>query len=113
MPRACIDCGRITHTGNRCPTHTTAYRNRQAALHQQLVDPAYTKLRKLLIAEHIAWHGLHCPGADDQNHAPHPVAHPSDLTIDHVIPRSSGHDPLDTSNWRILCRHANARKGAA
>lgn len=33
-------------------------------------------------------------------------------TIDHVIPRSSGIDPMDETNWVVACRKCNGQKGA-
>lgn len=33
-------------------------------------------------------------------------------TIDHIIPRSSGFNPLDESNWVVSCKKCNTKKGS-
>jgi len=33
-------------------------------------------------------------------------------TIDHIVPRSSGFNPLDESNWVVSCKRCNTKKGS-
>jgi 5-methylcytosine-specific restriction endonuclease McrA len=59
--------------------------------------------RKRVVAAWVREHGYVCPG---YGRPAHPA---SDLTADHITPRSGGgeHGPL-----RVLCRRCNSARGA-
>lgn len=108
IPRPCLDCGQLHTNQSRCNTHTQAARQPP---HPAYNDPEYKRIRRLMLDEHIAQHGLICPGAPDLDHEAHPC---TDLTIDHIIPLSAGPTAGGTnhpSNLRVLCQPANTAKG--
>lgn len=46
----------------------------------------------------------------------HPDVHPQSKqapTVDHVLPTSTGADPMDTSYWRLAHRGCNSRRKVA
>ena len=107
MPhRVCVDCKRPTPTGNRCAPCQHAHQRRRNAQRAHLQNEEYRKLRREYMDAHLERRGHWCPGHDQhEGHLSY------DLTIDHIQPVASGIDPMDTRNWRILCRSANSSKG--
>ena len=92
--RPCLKCGTPTK-GTYCPAH------KQAA-------PTYAEKqrRRALIEGHLQTRGPVCPGYGTP---PHPS---SDLTADHIYPRSRFGDtggPLQ-GGLQVLCRRCNSRK---
>lgn len=69
---------------------------------------SYQRTRREMMLAHLRKHGLRCPGAE--NHAPHPVARRSDLTVDHIVPRSRGGTD-ERRNLRIVCGRFNYQRG--
>lgn len=86
----CLTCGTPTH-GTRCPRHT-------------LSRPTYAEnqRRAAAVQNWITQVGYWCPGWNRDGH------HTTDLTADHIQPRSHHGDngPL-----RILCRSCNSARG--
>ncbi len=106
--RFCLGCGRVTttHRDGRCPTCAQA-RDRQR--NQRGYNTAtYRRRQRAWITAWIRDHGLACPG--DSTHPPHLVKHRRDLTINHVRPICPGVDPLDETNWEVICRSSNSRR---
>jgi rubredoxin len=107
----CLDCGRLTTHGNRCPACQTRY-DRAHWHRPDRVDPIHRdkrwrRLSRRLLTQHRRTHGDTCPG--DSTHPPHDT---TDLTCDHIVAPSNGGAPFDEANVRVVCRSANARKGA-
>lgn len=105
-PRPCLVCGTPT-ARTRCPAHQL--RPDPA----QQVDRGYGRQHRAITARVVArWvseHGWVCPGWQIPAH---PVP-PGGLEGEHVIPRSVRPDlALDPSNYSVLCRVCNARKGS-
>ena len=72
---------------------------------------AYEKLR----AEWLwgADHGWICHLCGRQVHPDVPPQSSAAPTVDHLLPTSSGHDPLDTTHWRLAHRGCNSRRSNA
>lgn len=87
--KPCVICG-TPSTASRCPEH---------AIPQPTA--ADRKRRASVIAEHLAIYGPNCPGYGTEAHAA------TDLTADHVLPRSRFGESGDLT---VLCRACNARK---
>ena len=87
--RPCLKCGTPTK-GTYCPAH------KQPA-------PTYTETRrrKELIEGHLQTRGAICPGYRVPPHSS------SDLTADHINPRSRYGDE---GALQVLCRQCNSRK---
>lgn len=100
-PVPCLDCGTPTTNGSRCTRCTKTQqsaRNRRRTWYHGNWQTTRAKVK----AQHIADHGLTCPG---WNRPAHPVATPADLTVDHVTNRTT------TDGLTCLCRACNAAKG--
>jgi len=105
-------CGRLVESPwNRCAEHRKGHdRPRYAgSATARGYDRQHRNLRKRVLVEHVARHGLMCLG---YLVAPHPVNHESELQLDHVVPLADG-GAADYSNAQILCGRCNRRKGAA
>jgi hypothetical protein len=106
MPtRPCLDCGRPTLRGYRCPD---CGRAENTAQHNPVRDGRLRRVARRMLAEHRRTVGPWCPG-DGPAHDAHPEY---DLTVDHVVPVSAGGAPTDRANLRVLCRSWNSAKGA-
>lgn len=68
----------------------------------------YRAIRRIVMLAHLRRYGLRCPGAE--NHPAHRVASRSDLTVDHIIPRSRGGSD-HRSNLRVVCGAFNSARG--
>jgi len=100
--RPCIEgtCPRLAPPGaTRCTTcEQTRQRDRNARRTHYQGD--WPRISRTAIAAHRAQHGDRCPG---YQRPPHPA---SDLTADHVDPRSLA------AGVTVLCRSCNASKGS-
>lgn len=96
-------CPRVTE-GSRCSVH----RLRPQRKAQAPIPHAERKRRRLLREEHVARHGLVCPG---YARPPHRVASIRELSADHITPTSMG-GPMD-GPLRVLCARCNAGRGGA
>lgn len=108
MPtRPCLDCGKLSTTGTRCPTCSRArQRGTQQAkrTRRPAAGRAETQRRADTVAAHRATHGDWCPG---WRRPPHPS---TDLTADHVTEVALG--GAEAGPLTVLCRTCNSRKGA-
>src|SRR5450759_3585252 len=88
--RPCLDCGRLVEPPwNRCELHRKGYdrpKYRGSAASRGYGSD-HQRLRTQVLREHVARHGLVCPG---WLVPPHPVTHSSELQLDHVIPLADG-----------------------
>ncbi len=100
-PRPCIEpnCPNLT-TSTRCPTHERQ-RQRQRNARRTHYHGDWPKTRAAILTAWRAQHGDVCPG--DEHHAAHPC---HDLTVDHVVARSTA------GGLTVVCRSANSSKGA-
>lgn len=104
--RPCLICGALS-ADSRCGIHRT--RRAGPSSHARGLDRTHERLTRQTIEAHVATYGWVCPG---YGVPAHPVA-PGGLTGDHVLPRST-HPELvhEPSNYAVLCRPCNGRKGA-
>lgn len=106
MKRPCLEpgCPHLAPPGKpRCPTHQAAHdrpRNARRNARRTHYRGDWAAIARAAVEAHRATHGDWCPG---WNRPPHPA---TDLTCDHVIPRSLA------AGVQVLCRSCNARKGA-
>lgn len=108
MPkRFCLTCFQPTTDGTR-HTACQAERNREAeqqrgTRHERGYDYRWTTISTAVLKEHRDRYGDVCPGWQRE-------AHPAtDLTVDHVIPKSAGGGD-DRANLQVLCRSCNSSK---
>jgi 5-methylcytosine-specific restriction enzyme A len=97
LPTPCLDCGRVTRVGSRCPTHQRAYSRR----HRTTYTYAERQRMRAFVEAWIAQNGHVCVGYERP-------AHPAtDLVADHVIGIAKGGEggPL-----RALCSACNRRR---
>ncbi len=87
--RPCLECGRLAE-GPRCDEHKLR------------VSYAERQYRRAAVDKHRELYGDVCPGWKREGHPA------TDLTADHLIPRSLGGAPLGP--LRVLCRSCNARR---
>ena len=80
---------------------------------QGAYDSRWRRRSRRAIAEHVARHGMVCPGLEEIGHAPHPVTGVGGdkLTGDHPIPIALGGSP--DQEPRVLCQAANTMRGVA
>lgn len=99
--RPCLDCGLLTRNASgRCDYHQRAReRTRNAQPHRQAyTDADYRTARRHARSGHYG-PCVTCGSWDD-------------LTLDHVQPLILG-GRNHPSNWVVLCRSCNSRKGAS
>lgn len=95
MPRtSCLDCGRITSPGPRCPEHSQRFRR----------PPASRGAGRLILKLHRMHWGNWCPGWERDSHWT------SELVVDHAVPLSRGGSDLPT-NMQVICASCNQAKG--
>lgn len=108
MPRRpCLDCGRLTTNPSRCDAHMAVWNarveRRRGSSTARGYGAAWRKVARVVMDKHLSTYGHYCPGFEVPAHAA------SDLTVDHIQPRSlGGSDQPD--NLRVLCRGCNSRK---
>jgi 5-methylcytosine-specific restriction protein A len=104
--KLCTVCGVVTsRAGSRCTEHARqSNRSRHNALYS---TRAWQSLSARVLRAWRGEHGNWCPG---YGRPAHPA---SDLTVDHVVPLSSGGAPIDIGNTAVLCRSCNSTKGAS
>lgn len=99
MRRLCLDCGQVTSRRMRCASCERAreherYRQRPHYRH------GWAATRDAMLRAWREQYGDVCPGWRRPPHAA------TDLTVDHVIPRST------RGGLRVLCRSCNSTRGA-
>lgn len=95
LPRACLDCGKITTNGSRCK-RCEARRNRARGTAVQRYGEGWHEISRRVIArDHGICHLCGQPGAD---------------TADHLIPRSRG-GRSEMKNLAAAHRACNSQKG--
>lgn len=108
MPRKpqsrCTMCRRLHNGTGRCGQCRAAAAPSRAG--SSLVTAAWKRIAHAAIDDHVATHGLICPG---WGRPPHPVASAADFTADHIVARASGGTD-DPSNVAVLCRPCNSAK---
>jgi 5-methylcytosine-specific restriction protein A len=104
--KLCTVCGVATsRPGSRCTDHTRqSNRSRHNALYS---TQAWQRLSARVLRAWRGEHGNWCPG---YNRPAHPA---SDLTVDHVVPLTTGGAPFDVGNTAVLCPSCNSTKGAS
>lgn len=103
----CLDCGRLTSPGPRCPEHERLYRRRRwgnKPINPLYRTPRWRALSASILAEHRRTNGDWCPGYQREAHMT------SDLTVDHIVAMRNGGAPYDRTNLTVLCRSCNGRK---
>ena len=106
VARPCLDCGRITTHGNRCPTHARATAR---ARHRIEYDTRRWRFRRsVVLVRHRRRWGEVCPG---WNRKPHLASRSNPLTVDHRVPIYAGGTD-DWDNLQVLCLQCNGRKDA-
>jgi hypothetical protein len=90
-------CPRCRRRHCTCPPLPTRVRKSRPE------DPAYRRLRDVLVKRHVEQFGWWCPGAPDLRHESHRV-YALHLDVDHINGDHSDHRP---ENLRILCRTVN------
>ncbi|WKK26556.1 HNH endonuclease [Streptomyces olivoreticuli] len=105
--RPCLDCGILTRNPSRCDAHQAEWQARQDRIRgsatQRGYGSAWQRTRAPVLAAHRRQYGDWCHGWGVPAHAA------SDLTADHVVPKSRG--GTDTpGNLAVLCRSCNSRK---
>lgn len=107
----CIRCGMpFVGPGSYCLKHAGPFPGAKRSQADKEVYGTYRwdKLRRTLIKEHVREYGWVCLGVPEEGHARHPATR---LSLDHVRPLSSGGDPWDRGNLRVLCYAYNTRRG--
>lgn len=94
--RPCIEphCPALT-TGTRCPTHQQAYDQQRWAAKGGRYNGAWRGDSKQAIADHVAQHGMTCPGWNVPAHS----VKRSEFVTDH--------------DCGVMCRSCNSRKAAS
>jgi len=96
VARPCLECGRVTTYGSRCPTHQAAYERQRGRRRKRRrsYGAEWSRLSKRTIAAQ-PWCSI--------------CADTRDLTADHIVPRAKGGDD-SPANVQVLCRSCNGRK---
>lgn len=103
--RRCLECGIRIPSGSRCARHADTHeRSRRRGRRQPWYGGDWRKVSKRAREEHVARHGLTCPGYGVPAHRVDSI---DDLTLDHVTPRST------SGGLQVLCRSCNGRKGGS
>lgn len=101
VARPCLDCGRVTRAGSRCPPCGEQYQVRRDRARGTRTERGYDndwlRISKQAIKDQpwCSW----CLSTED-------------LTGDHIVPLSKG-GTNTRENCRVLCRGCNSKRGAA
>lgn len=105
--RPCLDCGRLHGNPSRCGVCAAKYKAKAQAQRGSATARGYgfqwQKLSRAILTKHRATYGDACSGFRVPPH------HSTDLTVDHVVPKSRGGTD-HPSNLAVLCRGCNSRK---
>ncbi|MBA2555897.1 MAG: HNH endonuclease [Chloroflexi bacterium] len=105
--RVCLGCGvPFLGRGTYCELH----QGRFGGFHRRARNPVYDstewqRLRRRLIAAHVARHGARCSCCGRAATKRDP------LSLDHIEGLSRGGAPYDPVNLRVILRSCNATKG--
>lgn len=103
--RPCLVCGTPAR-GPRCPAHLLRPQSR--VLHGTPYTRLHEKIKRQTVAAWVFRHGWVCPGYRVPPHA----VRVGGLEGEHIIPHSLRPDlTYERSNYAVLCRSCNARKG--